>query len=152
MVLSGETGPDEVGFRGASARTGRVCQLIALLTLHVDDGMLFGDARNKAYQEVRVAIDSNFKIKHWKTVGAKPTDHLGMQWTLEGGQISIDVDQYIDKIQNIEVSAKDDEERELTPEEDTVFKGALQRVRWPVAHVVPELSYSVSALAQGSVK
>ena len=31
----------------------------------------------------------------------------------------------------------------------TAYKSLLQKARWPIAHLVPELAYSVSALAQG---
>ena len=41
-------------------------KLVALLTLHVDDGMLFGDVNSKEYQVIKEDINKNFKVKHWK--------------------------------------------------------------------------------------
>ena len=53
-------------------------KLVALLTLHVDDGMLFGDKRSKDYQALKKLINANFNIKHWKeSVDGKPVDYLG---------------------------------------------------------------------------
>ena len=46
---------------------------------------------------------------------------------------------------------KSTENRELTPVERTEFKSVLMKIRWPVARVIPELAYSVSALSQGEV-
>ena len=40
----------------------------------------------------------------------------------------------------------------MTPEEHHDFRSLLQKVRWPVARVVPQLAYSVSALAQKDPK
>ena len=127
-------------------------RLIALLTLHVDDGMLFGNPVDKEYMKMREAINQNFKIKHWKAVGKEPVDYLGMQWVRRSDEVEINMDTYIKKIEKIKVDPKEDDERELSPHEETEFKSALQKIRWPVAHVVPELAYTVSALAQGSEK
>ena len=59
---------------------------------------------------------------------------------------------YLVQLKQVNMKPKDDENRELGSNEITEFKSALQRVRWPVTHLLPELVYSVSALAQGSVK
>eukprot|EP00959_Pyramimonas_sp_CCMP1952_P245653 5134125-Pyramimonas_sp.AAC.1 len=40
----------------------------------------------------------------------------------------------------------------MTPEERHDFRSLLQKVRWPVARVVPQLAYSVSAPAQKDPK
>ena len=72
------------------ARATFVCRvkgvLVAILVLHVDDGMLFGDPQDRRYQDVRKAIDRNFNIKFWKVLGENnPITYLGLQWTLQSG-------------------------------------------------------------------
>ena len=60
--------------------------LIAILSLYVDDGLLFGDPRDPRFQQVKKKVDSVFNIKHWKSLGSRPEKHLGMQWqTIEEG-------------------------------------------------------------------
>ncbi len=50
-------------------------QLCAMLTLHLDDGMLFGDVTNQTFLEARKEIDKRFNIKQWRTLNEKtPTD------------------------------------------------------------------------------
>ena len=62
------------------------------------------------------------------------------------------MDKYLGQLKKVQLKSKDDESRDLDAAEITEFKSALQRVRWPVTHLLPELVYSVSALAQGSTK
>ena len=40
--------------------------LIAILSLYVDDGLLFGDPKDPRFVSVKKKVDSTFNIKHWK--------------------------------------------------------------------------------------
>ena len=56
-------------------------KLVALLNLHVDDGLLAGSHSSPEYKLIRAKINKNFKIKHWHVVGKdRSQDYLGMQW------------------------------------------------------------------------
>ena len=59
--------------------------------------------------------------------------------------------EYIEKLTKVDIPSGSDDQ-ELNEAQATSFKSALQRVRWATSQVVPELAYSTSALAQGSVK
>ena len=130
-------------------------RLVGLLTLHVDDGMLFGNLEDIELRKIQEKINGSFKIKYWQTVSEDSSiDYLGMQWrrTAWGHTLEIHMSKYLGQLKKVNMKPKDDENIELDPNEITEFKSALQRVRWPVTHLLPELVYSVSALAQGSVK
>ena len=43
--------------------------LTAILSLYVDDGLLFGDPKGPRFVNVKRKVDSTFNIKHWKTLG-----------------------------------------------------------------------------------
>ena len=43
--------------------------LIAILSLYVDDGLLFGDPKDPRFQRVKKKVDSTFNIKHRKSLG-----------------------------------------------------------------------------------
>ena len=124
-------------------------KLIALLTLHVDDGMLFGDVASKEYQQIKDDINKNFKVKHWK-IGSdvEPVEYLGEHWYRHKEFIEINMHDYINKLQPINVKNGDDDARVMTPAEVKEFRSVLAKVRWPVARLVPQLAYGVSALAQ----
>ena len=127
-------------------------KLIALLTLHVDDGMLFGDRTCKIFQRVKADIDRNFNIKIWKYLqpGAAVT-YLGMQWTKFADRMIIDMDTYLEKIEPVKhVSPKCSDTDKVSEEMSTEFKSVLMKLRWPVSHVIPRFAYAVSSLTQGA--
>ena len=125
---------------------------VAFLTLHVDDGMLHGDHASPEYQRIRRELDKQFRAKFWKTVNQKvAVAYLGMSWALDkNGCMVIEMDEYINEIRPMEIPKGARAEEELPPKSLTEYKSLLQRIRWPVQKVVPELAYSCSALAQGS--
>ena len=53
-------------------------RLVAMLSINVDDGMLYGDINSKEYQRVRREIDKRFDTKQWKPIGGDSVDYLGM--------------------------------------------------------------------------
>jgi hypothetical protein len=77
--------------------------LIAFLVLHVDDGMLFGNMQDGRFRSIREAINRSFNIKFWKVLSEdNPVDYLGLQWTLVAGNLNIQMNEYISKIEKIE--------------------------------------------------
>ena len=84
--------------------------LIAILSLYVDDGLLFGDPADPRFQRVKVKVDSTFNIKHWKSLGPEPVKYLGMQWQtfVEDNAVSlcIHMDEYIDGLKETGLKIK----------------------------------------------
>ena len=54
---------------------------------------------------------------------------------------------YIEKLQPIRSKREDNDTRVMTPAEVQDFRSVLAKVRWPVARLVPQLAYGVSALS-----
>ena len=46
--------------------------LKALLTLHVDDGLLLGDLKDRAYIALKAQLNKKFQIKHWTDFSYDP--------------------------------------------------------------------------------
>ena len=64
--------------------------VIAMLTLHVDDGMLFGDIEDQRSSRIRTQINNDFTIKPWKTITDKtPMEYLDTQWIRENKMLCI---------------------------------------------------------------
>ena len=126
-------------------------RLIAILTLHVDDGMLFGKSSSREYQNLKAEINTHFKIKHWKQSSSTiSVDYLGEQWLQHDEYIEIHMDKYIKALQKCTVSRREDGERLLTEMEIKDYRSLLAKARWPIARLAPQLAYSVSALAQST--
>ena len=74
--------------------------VIAILSLYVDDGLLFGDPADPRFQRVSVKVESTFNIRHWKSLGLEPVKYLGMQWQTfvedKALLLCIHLDEYID--------------------------------------------------------
>ena len=133
-------------------------ELIALLTLHVDDGMMFENKTDPRYIALKSKINKNFKIKDRKAVEiGKDTDYTGMQWRFEkeegvvpqGKVLLVHMDKYIDELGTMKLDKKDKDDRNLNSEEITEYNSYLAKARWPIAKLTPELVYGISALAQG---
>ena len=45
--------------------------LRGIVTLHVDDGLIFGDPNEKTYREARKKINEHFNIKEWNKLDAE---------------------------------------------------------------------------------
>ena len=126
-------------------------RLVAMLTLHVDDGMLFGNGKSPVFEKARKMIDKRFNIKKWAALNEeKAEDYLGMQWIQGKGFIMAHMDAYIEGLEPMDSKKGVPEETPLNELEKTEFKSTHAKLRWPVSHVVPELAYGLSALAQKS--
>ena len=71
-----------------------------------------------------------------------------MEWRQSSDHIVVTMDAYIDDINPIDVNKKELDDRLLNEKEKHTFASVLAKVRWPVNHIVPELAYAVSRLAQ----
>ena len=122
-----------------------------MLTLHVDDGLLAGDQENKVYKKAVQGINSKFNIKEWNDLEkGEVADYLGMQWHQDEEGVTVNMDKYMKGITEMKVKNKADLEEKLDDDGVHAFRSVLAKVRWPVSHVVPELAYGVSSLAQTS--
>jgi len=122
-------------------------RLVAILTLHVDDGMLFGVIGDPVFKRARTMIDQKFNIKQWQKLGPELVDYLGVQWCLQNNVMTVHMDSYISKLAEVPVGNKGAEEK-LSDEETTQYRRLIAQVRWPVSHVVPQMAYEVSKAAQ----
>ena len=128
-------------------------KIIALLTLHVDDGMLFGNQHTSEYQHVKAGINNTFNIKHWKAGNAsKPVDYLGEEWWHLADRFEVTMHDYINKLEPHTLARGVDEDRDLSSDELHEYRSLLAKLRWPVARLVPQLAYGVSALAQKDLR
>ena len=121
--------------------------LIALLALHVDDGMLWGLKGHPRFKRARAQIDKVFNIKQW--IAVRPgvdVDYLGVQWHREGTSMTVHMDTYIGKLEPLEVHGR--AEDLLSKEQVASARRLLAQLRWPISHCVPELSYELSKMAQ----
>ena len=123
-------------------------KLVALLTLHVDDDMMFGDIASKKM------INKYYKIKEWKPKDfEKDVDYTDMQriFVLENDKRTLVVhrNKYIHEFGFMQMNKKEVDEGDLTSSEMTEFKSYLAKARWQIAKLIPEVVYGISALAQG---
>jgi hypothetical protein len=59
--------------------------LRGVVTLHVDDGLIYGNPNEKTYQKARRLINQNFNIKEWHRLDApvnrEDEEYLGARWS-----------------------------------------------------------------------
>jgi len=124
-----------------------------VVTLHVDDGLIFGDPREKTYQHARRKINENFNIKEWHRLDAKSKrddeEYLGARWNqdLVNGTITCDMDRYMANIVPEKPPKGVSAETELDRAQQKQFRSQVMKLSWPVRHVIPQLAYGVSVLS-----
>ena len=116
----------------------------ALLCLHVDDGLLLGSGQDPRFTRLKEQINSIFAIKGWEQL---PLKFLGVDLREDDGVLVDDMCRYIReiKVPTMDRTAPD---HVLTAEELTLFRQLVMRLRWPAQHVMPQVLYEVSRLAQ----
>ena len=83
--------------------------LCGMLTLHVDDGMIFGNIKSKTYSAARQAMDKKFSIKGWKKLNDKvDVEYLGVSWRQTSEYIVMHMDGYIQGLQPMQVPKGED--------------------------------------------
>jgi hypothetical protein len=123
-------------------------ETVAMLTLHVDDGLLAGDEGNQRYLRAVKEINSKFKIKEWHDLKKGTANYLGMRWKQEDRGVTLDMDEYIGNLTAMELKKAVQDGAKLDDGTVHMFRGTLAKVRWPVSHVVPEMAYAMSSVAQ----
>ena len=117
----------------------------AILCLHVDDGLLFGDEKDVRYQNLKKDINRRFKIKEWKKL---PMNFLGVQLRLERKPgLYDDMSGYIREIRVPDLDPKSLGEQ-LDDKQLTAYRQLTMRLRWPAQQTMPHCLYEVSSLAQ----
>ena len=124
-------------------RQGRV---VAILCLHVDDGLLTVK-KGKETAEVQADINKLFSIKEWQTIDVTPKSYLGMKVYVKDGCFYNDMTDYVLEIKAPNVPQKAAEEK-LEGHELKEYRRIIAQMRWPVHLVLPEHLFAVSALAQ----
>ncbi len=115
---------------------------------------MFGKRTVPMYVSLKRKVDKHFQIQEWKmlTIG-KDVNYVGMQWRVieENGRRMLigHMDRYIQELTHMPMGRKDEDDRDLTKEEIAQFKSGLQKAKWPIAKLAPELLHGVSALVQG---
>ena len=74
-------------------------------------------------------------------MGEEPITHLGQAWRQFEDRIEIDMGSYVRE--KLSVIAVPKEDISPTKEQITEYRGFVVRLRWVIAHVVPELAYDV---------
>jgi len=131
-------------------------RLVGLCTLHVDDGLLYGNPKDPTFKSALAQVNRLFNIKEWHSLSAdKGAKYLGAVWrqSADCHTIVMDMAEYISTIEWPEVlRARMPADQPLSPAELTAYRSLLMKLAWPVRHVLPQYAYSVSSLASQSTK
>ena len=117
---------------------------MAILCLHVDDGLLMGSADDPRFTALKEKINSIFHIKGWEQI---PLKFLGVEMKEKDGMLVDDMCRYINEIRVPEME-KQPADQVLNEADLTKFRQLVMRLRWPAQQVMPHLLYEVSKLAQ----
>ncbi|CAK9106516.1 Retrovirus-related Pol polyprotein from transposon RE1 (Retro element 1) (AtRE1) [Includes: Protease RE1 [Durusdinium trenchii] len=122
----------------------------SILSLHVDDGLLFGDENDPRFQKLKSDINKMFTIKEWKSI---PLTFLGVDLKQKGEELFDDMSNYIAKIAlpNMKLEPKNDD-KPLDAQQLTAYRQLVMRLRWPGQQSMPQLLYKTSKLAQYATK
>ncbi|CAE7449079.1 TY1B-PR1 [Symbiodinium sp. CCMP2592] len=120
-------------------------KVLAVLCLHVDDGMLVADV--KLMDRLKSAINDRFQIKVWNLVQEVPLDYLGLKIYMKNGIFFNDMTAYVLAIQPPDLSGLK-KGQVLKDSALKAFRRLVAQLRWPAHHVLPEFLFEVSALAQ----
>ena len=139
----------EVGFEELSmARASFVMKVgdnvVAILCLHVDDGLLV--AEPSTMQNLKDRISSKFTIKEWQDLGEKPVTFLGVSTTYKNYHFYDDMTEYIEKVEPAKIEVASD--ALLHGAQLSAFRRLIMQLRWPAHLVMPEFLYRTSYLAQ----
>eukprot|EP00913_Durusdinium_trenchii_P022015 g20688.t1 len=110
-------------------------QAWALLSLHVDDGLLFGSEQDERFKKLKKDINGMFTIKE-KTI---PLTFLGVDLKEQQGELYDDMSNYFNKISlpDLKPSAKND--TPLNPQQLTSYRQLVMSLRWPGQQSMPQL-------------
>ena len=122
----------------------------SILSLHVDDGLLFGDEADSRFQKLKNDINKMFAIKEWKSI---PLTFLGVDLKQKKGELYDDMSNYIAKIAlpNMKLEPRNDD-KPLDAQQLTAYRQLVMRLRWLGQQSMPQLLYKTSKLAQRATK
>jgi hypothetical protein len=127
-------------------------KLRGIITLHVDDGLIFGDPKERTYKDARRKINEHFNIKEWHRLDApikrEDDEYLGACWNqdIKNHTITIDMNRYFGTIKPDIPPRGGDDTAELNAAQQKAFRSQVMKLSWPVRHVLPQLAYGVSYL------
>eukprot|EP00971_Amphidinium_carterae_P351628 6492198-Amphidinium_carterae.1 len=128
-------------------------EVVALLSLHVDDGMVIADLKSSRWRRIQDSVDKAFKIKEWIEVTEKAQEHLGLQLKRVPDGYEMDMKHYVlQKIGEIPTRRKKGvtDEQVLDDKEKQEFRSLLAKVTWPARKVGLAFAYRCSRLASSS--
>eukprot|EP00971_Amphidinium_carterae_P352216 6492490-Amphidinium_carterae.1 len=150
----------EVGFKAVEAapccyRWTQGSEIIALLSLHVDDGLVIADLDSALWKSIQDKVSQAFTIKAWVKVTEQPLEHLGMELsrTSEGYQLNM-AHYALNKIETVPARRKKgmNPEQLLDDKDKLAFRSLLAKVAWPARKVGLAFAYRCSKLASASNK
>ena len=119
-------------------------EVIAILCLHVDDGLLVTD---RAYtKQIKKSIDDRFAIKEWKNLEETAETFLGVKTTYKNGSFTDDTTEYIGLLESAPEETSSNVP--LEGKQLSAYRRIIMQLRWPAHHVLPEFLYRVSEMAQ----
>ena len=116
----------------------------ALLCLHVDDGLLFGDPADPRFLKLKDTINGLFNIKEWKKI---PFTFLAVD--LEHGEKPGLWDSMVKYVKNMKVPTMEPKapDAKLEGRDLTAYRQLVMRLRWPAYQAMPHMLYTTSYLA-----
>eukprot|EP00971_Amphidinium_carterae_P346466 6487924-Amphidinium_carterae.1 len=148
----------EIGFKQVEAapccyRWVEGDSVMALLSLHVDDGLVVADLQSNLWRQIQAKINKAFTIKGWVTVSDKPLEHLGMELRSTSDGYEVDMSHYVvQKIEEVPTrKAKGVAlDQPLDDKEKLAFRSLLAKVAWPARKVGLAFAYRCSRLASAA--
>eukprot|EP00971_Amphidinium_carterae_P347241 6489138-Amphidinium_carterae.1 len=109
-------------------------EIVALLSLHVDDGLVVADLRSERWRQIKEKVNKAFTIKSWEEVTEKPLEHLGMELSRTPEGFEVDMSHYVlQKVEIVPTRRKTGvpPEQPLDDKEKLSFRSLLAKVTWP---------------------
>eukprot|EP00971_Amphidinium_carterae_P050827 1000886-Amphidinium_carterae.1 len=128
-------------------------EVVALLSLHVDDGMVIADLRSTRWKRIQASVNKAFTIKEWVEVTEEPQEHLGLQLRRVPDGYEMDMKHYVlQKIDEVPTRRRKGvtDEQVLDDKEKQEFRSLLAKVTWPARKVGLAFTYRCSRLASSS--
>ena len=137
-------GFEELEMAKASFIMKKGSEVIAMLCLHVDDGLLV--IKPSEAKRVKEQINSSFNIKERQEINEKGVTFLGVKTYVKDGIYYDDMTEYVDMIEYAKVETGVEEK--LQGSQLPAFRRLIMQMRRPSHYVMPEFLYRTSELAQ----
>ena len=118
-------------------------KLHGLVVSHVDDLLMIGDS--KFQDEVETKLSEFFKLSK---VESGTFNYCGCRISAkENGDIQVDQNEYVNKIQFIDIDEENNEKRKLDAKEQKMLRGKIGEILWISLMTRPDLSFEVNRIA-----